>query len=75
MRDQLMIIPQLEKKLQEQEKRLSSGGDNIITLSRALRDIAKTYKDEVEDSATSLVLVISTFTCSIENFTDDKSQP
>ena len=75
MRDQLTVIPLLEKKLQEQEKVLSSASDNIITLSRALRDIHKTSKNEVEDSVTSLVRVSGTFICVIEKFSEDQAHP
>ena len=38
VREQLNIIPRLEKKLEEQQKLLTSTGDTIITLSRALSD-------------------------------------
>ena len=53
MREQLTVIPQLNKKLEEQDKLLSSASDNIITLSRALSDIHKTIKDEVDCSGGS----------------------
>ena len=41
MRGQLTVIPQLEKKLEAQEKLLSSISETIITLSRALRKVQK----------------------------------
>ena len=75
MRDQLTVIPRLEKKLEEQDKLLSSASDNIVTLSRALRDIHKTLKNEVEDFATSLVLVVGTFICVIEKISEEQAHP
>ena len=36
LREQLNIIPRLEKKLEEQQKLLSSTSDSMVTLSRAL---------------------------------------
>ena len=38
MREQLNIIPRLKKKLEEQEKLLSSTSETIITLSKALTE-------------------------------------
>ena len=45
MRGQLTVIPQLEKKLEAQEKLLSSISETIITLSRALRKVQKNYAE------------------------------
>ena len=42
VREQLKVIPRLEKKLEEQKKGLSSTDDNLITLSTALADTRQT---------------------------------
>ena len=48
MREQLSLVPRLEKKLKEQEKLLSSTSDTIITLSRALRQFHATKDSQVQ---------------------------
>ena len=50
MREQLAVLPRLEKKLKEQEKILSKTSDTIIALSRALRDIHDTADTLVNHS-------------------------
>ena len=38
MREQLDLIPRLEKRLEEQEKLLEKSNQNVLTLSKALVD-------------------------------------
>ena len=44
VREKLNNIPRLEKKLEEQQRRLTSTSDTIITLSKALSDTRKSIQ-------------------------------